>query len=287
MTNSSPTTDQPMIWLFSDILAGLGGIETYLDALARKLHAEGRPFRIAVSLNGPTPILDDLEALGIKVYRQKRVPGDRFHIRQRLLVRHVARQLKPGDWVYCIRQPMPEIYLPLVRAVHARGARIAASWIFSPQYIPPPAGRVGRAFCQAVQQTDAVISVSECGKGEFAQVYGHTGKVNVVRYHNRPLFEEAVPMPPLPPFQVGYAGRIDIHQKNLDTLLKAFELLCEKRPDSVLNIHGGGPDEGALRGMVAASPVADRIRHSRTLWPRERHGRNCRAKSRLHLCLPL
>ena len=114
MTSDTGHTDEPTIWLFSDILAGLGGIETYLDALARKLHDEGRQFRIAVSLNGPTPILDDLEALGIPIYRQKRIPGDRFHIRQRLLVRHVANRLNPGDWVYCIRQPMPEIYLSLV-----------------------------------------------------------------------------------------------------------------------------------------------------------------------------
>ena len=260
MTSDTGHTDEPTIWLFSDILAGLGGIETYLDALARKLHDEGRQFRIAVSLNGPTPILDDLEALGIPIYRQKRIPGDRFHIRQRLLVRHVANRLNPGDWVYCIRQPMPEIYLSLVRAVHAREAKIAASWIFSPRYIPPPAGRVGDAFCRAVRQTDAVISVSECGKGEFAQIYGHSGKVNVVRYHNRPLFDGAVPMPSTPPFQVGYAGRIDIHQKNLDTLIEAFALLCDKRPDSVLNLHGGGPDEDGLQTLVTGSPVADRIR---------------------------
>ncbi|MGB3797322.1 MAG: glycosyltransferase family 4 protein [Alteraurantiacibacter sp.] len=260
MNTAASDTRQPMIWLFSDILAGLGGIETYLDALARKLDAEGRPFKIAVSLNGPTPILDDLEALGILVYRQKRVPGDRFHIRQRLLIRYVASQLEPGDWVYCIRQPMPEIYLSLVKAVHARGAKIAASWIFSPQYIPPPQGRLGKAFCQAVQQTDAVISVSECGKGEFVQVYGYAGAVNVVRYHNRPLFEDAVALPPMPPFQVGYAGRIDIRQKNLDTLLEAFALLCETRPDSMLNLHGGGPDEATLKDMVAASPVAAKIR---------------------------
>ncbi len=249
----------PTIWLFSDILAGLGGIETYLDALARKLHAEGRRFRIAVSLNGPTPMLDDLEAIGIPVYRQRRVPGDRFHIRQRLLIRHVARQIQPGDWVYCVRQPMPQLYLPLVRAVHRRGGKVAASWIFSPQHLPPPPGHAGRDFCRAVAETDAVISVSECAKHEFAQVYGYTGHVNVVRYHNRALFDEAVPMPSMPPFRVGYAGRIDIHQKNLDTLLQAFALLCERRPESVLNLHGGGPDEDGLAKLVAASPVADRI----------------------------
>lgn len=248
-----------MILLFGDILAGLGGIETYLDALARKLHSEGRPFKVAVSLNGATPILDALKAMGIDVYSQPRVPGDRFHVRQRLLVRHVAKQLRPGDWVYCLRQPMPAIYLSLVRAVHARGAKVAASWIFSPEFIQPPPGKVGESFCQAVRETDAVISVSECARHQFEEIYGHTGKVNVVRYHNRPLFEDVVPLPPLPPFRIGYAGRIDIHQKNLDTLLEAFAIFAARCPNSVLNIHGGGPDEQKLREMAAASPVRDKI----------------------------
>lgn len=248
-----------MIVLFADILAGFGGIETYLDALARRLQAERRSFRVAVSLNGPTPVIDDLKALGMDVYVQPRVRGDRFHLRQRLLVRHVAKQLQPGDWVFCIRQPMPEIYLALVRAVHSRGAKIAASWMFSPEFLPPPSGRLGQSFCQAIRETDAVISVSKCAKHQFADVYGYHGEVNVVRYHNRPLFDKAVPMPPMPPFQVGYAGRIDIQQKNLDTLLAAFDLLCEARPDSVLNIHGGGPDEDKLKSLVVRSPVAAKI----------------------------
>lgn len=248
-----------MIWLFSDVLVGLGGIETYLDALARTLHAERRPFRIAVSLNGPAPFLDDLEALGIDVYRQPRVPGDRFKVRQRLLVRHVARQLTPGDWVFCVRQPMPGVYLPLVRAAHARGAKVAASWIFAPEFLPPPPGRAGRDFCRAVAETDAVVSVSECAKHQYADVYGYTGPVKVVRYHNRPLFETTVPLPPGPPWAIGFTGRIDIHQKNLDTILAAFALVRQARQDVVLNIHGGGPDLERFRAMVEASEVREAV----------------------------
>lgn len=248
-----------MIWLFSDILAGLGGIETYLDALARTLHAERRPFKVAVSLNGPTPIVNELRSLGIDVYCQRPVPGDRFKLRQRLLVRHVTRELEPGDWVYCIRQPMSGIYSTLIRAAHAKGAKVAASWIFAPEFLPPPRGMAGQAFCRAVADTDAVISVSQCAVPQYREVYGYDGPVEVVRYHNRALFDTPLPLPPAPPYSIGFMGRIDIHQKNLDTILKAFSLVRQARSDVVLNIYGGGPDENRLAHLVRSAGLKDSV----------------------------
>lgn len=247
----------PTIWLFSDMLAGLGGIETYVDALARRLHAEGWPFKIAVSLNGPTPVLDELEALGIAVYRQRQVPGDRWHIRQRLLVRHVARQLRPGDWVYCVRQPMPEIYLALVKVVHARGAKIAASWMLAPEFLPPPPGPLGERFKQAIRETDVVISVSECTVQQFRDVYDYLGPVRIVRYHNRPIFSEPVPLPPGPPYAIGFMGRIAIEHKNLDTIIEALGLLTAQRGDVHLHLYGGGQDTEILRGLIADRGLQD------------------------------
>ncbi len=248
---------EPLIVLFADVLVGFGGIETYLDALARTLHVEGRRFKVAVCLNGPTPFLDDLEAMGIEVDRQPRVPGDRFLVRQRLLVHRVARALHPGDWVFCVRQPMAGVYPHLVRAVHARGAKVAASWIYAPRFLPPPPGRSGRAFCRAVARTDAVVSVSHCTRGEFAEVYGYRGPVSVVRYHNSPLFDRPVPLPPTPPYAVGFMGRIDVHQKNLDTVIEAMRLLRTRRRDVVLNLHGGGPDIPQVAAMIEAAGLGD------------------------------
>src|SRR5260221_13431751 len=80
---------RPTIHLFSDVLGPYGGIESYLDALARRLKAEDWPVRVAVSCNDNAPFLEGLAALGIPVYQQLVVPGDRWHIRQRLLIRHV------------------------------------------------------------------------------------------------------------------------------------------------------------------------------------------------------
>lgn len=250
---------RPTIHVFADVLFGFGGIESYLDALVRRLAAEEWPVRVAVSLNAQAPFLDALEALGVPIYRQPRVPGDRWHVRQRLLVRHVAASIAPGDWVYCVRQPMPEIYLPLVQAIHARGGRVAASWMYAPEFFPPPPGRTGESFKRAVAETDVVISVSECTRSQFERIYGYTGPVAVVRYHNLDLMPATVPLPAAPPFRIGFLGRIDIWQKNLDTILESYRRLAARRADLFFDFYGGGQDLESFRQMVLAAGLNERV----------------------------
>jgi len=238
-----------MIYLYSDILTQAGGIETYLHALATKLLAEDIPFRVAVSeqqpQEAPCEILDDLEAKGIDVYRQPYVPGDQWKVRKRLLMAWLWWQLGPGDWVYCVRQPLADLYLELVRLVHSRGAKLAASWMFAPRFLDPDPPIRG-SYCAAIEETDAVISVSECTKDQFAEVYGYHGPVHTVRYHNLPLFEKPVALPDGPPWKIGYMGRLSIQQKNLDTLLYAFRRLHEEEGQTELNLYGGGGDRREL-----------------------------------------
>ncbi len=247
-----------MIYLYSDILTQAGGIETYLHALATKLHAEGIPSHVAVSekraWEAPCEILDDLEAKGIDVYRQPYVPGDRWHVRKRLLMAWLWWQLEPGDWVYCVRQPIPELYLSLVRLVHDRGAKIAASWMFAPEFLVPEPPHY-EPFCRAVEETDRVISVSECTAHQFEEVYGYEGPVEVVRYHNLPLFDAPVPLPEGPPWRIGYMGRLSIEQKNLDTLLRAFSFLRGDGMDTELHFYGDGPDEAELADLASRLEV--------------------------------
>ena len=247
-----------MIYLYSDIINAAGGIETYLHALATKLQGEEIPFRVAVSEQEPCPMLDDLEAEGIDVYRQPYVPGDRWHMRKRLLMAWLWWHLEPGDWVYCVRQPIAPLYETLVRLVHQRGAKIAASWMFAPEFlVPDPSIRA--SFNRAVDDTDVVISVSECTKHQFAEVYDYEGPVDVVRYHNLPLFDDPVPLPDGPPWRIGYMGRIDIEQKNLDTLLHAFAKLRDERSEVELHLHGSGPDVNELCGLAEELGIAPAV----------------------------
>jgi glycosyltransferase involved in cell wall biosynthesis len=123
--------------------------------------------------------------------------------------------------------------------------------MFSPEFIVPDPPHYD-SFCQAVDETDVVMSVSECTKHQFAEEYGYEGPVEVVRYHNLPFFKDPVPLPDGPPWCIGYMGRLNIEQKNLDALLKAFALLCEDGLDVELNFYGDGNDQGKLAELSGA-----------------------------------
>jgi len=248
-----------MIWIFSDYLTTAGGIETYLHALCIHLRSEKIPFRVAVCEMASCPVVDELEAVGIQVYRQRRVPGDRWSIRQHVLCSWLFRHLQPGDWVYCVRQPREEIYERLASGIHKKGARLAASWAFTPDALPVKA-KYQSSFNRAVAQTDAVISVSRCGAGMYRETYGYTGKVHVVPYHNLPRFDTALTLPHSSPWKFGFLGRVEELQKNLFALLDAFARVAEARKHISLDIYGGGPDLERLQLHANKLGHSDRIR---------------------------
>ncbi|MDJ0674822.1 MAG: glycosyltransferase [Calothrix sp. MO_167.B42] len=247
-----------MIFLYSDVLYQAGGIETYLHALALHLHHEGIPFQVTVAELEPCPLVDELVDKGIKVYRQRRLPGDRWKVRQHFMMSCLASQLQPGDWVFCVRQPMPELYLRMVRLVHNRQAKIAASWMFAPEFLPP-VSPYEEKFCQAVAETDAVVSVSKCTAHQFKKVYGYTGKVHIIPYHNRLFFPEAIPLPPAPPWKIGFIGRLDIKQKNLDTLLQALATVIQEWSEVELHLYGRGADKAKLEQLALSLGISKHI----------------------------
>lgn len=234
-----------MIYVLSDVLYGAGGVETYLHALSYHLHQKKIPCHVVVAELEHCPLVDELAELGIPVYRQARIPGDRWLVRQRFMLSWLRTRLKPNDWVFCVRQPMPQLYLGLVRMVHRCNAKIAASWMFAPQFLPP-APPFSKQFCQAVSETDAVISVSKCTAHQFKEVYGYKGKVHIVPLHNLLFFQEHVPLLAQPPWKIGYIGRLDVHHKNLDTLLTAFKFVSERISQAELHLYGDGGGRSVL-----------------------------------------
>lgn len=238
-----------MIFLYSDVLGRAGGIETYLHALATHLQAERIPFRVVVAELVSCPLIDELIDKGIDVYRQRRLPGDRWRVRQHFMLTWLSTQLKKGDWVFCVRQPMPELYLRMVRLLHRRQAKLAASWMFAPEFLPP-LPQLGEKFCRAVAETDSVISVSRCTAHQFKDVYGYKGDVEVVPYHNLSFFPEVVPLPSSFPFKIGFIGRLDIKQKNLDTLLRSLIPIIQKKVKVELHLYGGGKDRDELENLA-------------------------------------
>jgi glycosyltransferase involved in cell wall biosynthesis len=131
--------------------------------------------------------------------------------------------------------------------------------MFAPEFLLPPPGRTGKKFKRAIAKTDALISVAECTKRQFRDVYGYGGPVQVVRYHNREIFPAPVPLPPGPPYAIGFMGRIAIDQKNLGAILDAFRRLAARRADVHFNFHGGGEDLVQFSGMVASAGLEARV----------------------------
>jgi glycosyltransferase involved in cell wall biosynthesis len=120
-------------------------------------------------------------------------------------------------------------------------------------------GQYGSSFCRAVAATDAVVSVSKCTAYQFAEVYGYNGPVKVVPYHNRLFFSDVLPFPPGPPWKIGFLGRLELDQKNLDTLIRAFGRLATERADIQLHLYGGGPDQAVLQELAKKCGVASNV----------------------------
>ncbi|MEH2413477.1 glycosyltransferase family 4 protein [Nostoc sp.] len=251
-----------MIFLYYDSWGGPGGVATYIHALAIHLQAEKIPFQVVVSESQPSPLADELAAKGIKIYRQPKLPGERWQIRKRIMLLWLKTQLKPGDWVFCVCQPEPAIYLNLVQIVHRCGAKIAVSWMFTPEFWPLSPRIVGsyaKQTQQAIIQTDAVVSVSHCSVHQFKEMYGYTGKVHVIPLHNLTFFSETVPLPSAPPWKIGFMGRLDIQHKNLDVILQAFAILRQLRQDVELHLYGGGSDRETLEHLTIMSGIQDSV----------------------------
>nr|WP_272507969.1 glycosyltransferase [Salinibacter ruber] len=130
--------------------------------------------------------------------------------------------------------------------------------MFAPEFLVPDPPHY-ESFCRAVEETDRVISVSECTAHQFEEVYGYEGPVEVVRYHNLPLFEEPVPLPDGPPWRIGYMGRLSIKQKNLDTLLQAVHQLRNEGMDVELHLHGDGTDRKKLEKEAQDLEIGDDV----------------------------
>jgi glycosyltransferase involved in cell wall biosynthesis len=243
------------VFLYYDCWDGSGGIATYIHALSLQLLNQKIQFQLVVCEKTPSPIADELVAKGIKAYRSRKLPGDRFQIRKRIMLAWLRLHLKPGDWVFCVCQPEPAIYLKLVQLVHGCRAKIGVSWMFTPEFwplSPQIVGTYAEETRQAIFETDAVVSVSHCSVHQYKEVYGYTDKVNVIPYHNLLFFTDIVPLPAELPWKIGFMGRMDVHHKNLDNLLKAMAKVRQMRQDVELHLYGGGQDEEMLKKLATS-----------------------------------
>ncbi|HNC51723.1 MAG TPA: glycosyltransferase [Accumulibacter sp.] len=105
---------------------------------------------------------------------------------------------------------------------------------------------------------DLVIAPSQ----KLADQLAAAGVRTPIRYISNPVvFDDIgsfVPAQRPPGLTVLYAGRLG-PEKNVSFLLQGFAKLLMQVPECVLWIAGGGPEEGALRGLSAQLGIRDRV----------------------------
>lgn len=242
MTAAAPLA----ICLLSDVaLPTLGGAQTVLDCLARRLQAAGH--RAVVVAPQPREPWED-SRLGYPVVRHRRPFSKRFGTRlllPRLLALHRRERF---DLVHC-HAAYPQAHvaatlghltgLPFV--VRPHGCDIL------PGEIIRRSPRLERRMKRAIAAADLVVAQGEFLRDVIEAAGVPAGRVRVINNGvDVAAFRAADPYPHPRPYLLGM-GSLAAH-KGFDLLLRGFALLPADRPD--LLIAGDGPERAALLALA-------------------------------------
>ena len=242
MTAAAPLS----ICLLSDVsLPQLGGAQTVLDCLARRLTAAGH--RAVVVAPRSREAWDDAR-LGYPVVRHRRPFSKRFGTRlllPRLLALHRRERF---DLVHC-HAAYPQAHvaatlrgltgLPFV--VRPHGCDIL------PGEVIRRSPRLERRMQRAVAAADLVIAQGEFLRGVIEETGVPAGRVRVVNNGvDVAAFGAADPYPHPRPYILGMGSLVP--HKGFDLLLRAYALLPADRPD--LLIAGDGPEREPLADLA-------------------------------------
>jgi len=242
MTAAAPLS----ICLLSDVsLPQLGGAQTVLDCLARRLTAAGH--RAVVVAPRSREAWDDAR-LGYPVVRHRRPFSKRFGTRlllPRLLALHRRERF---DLVHC-HAAYPQAHvaatlrgltgLPFV--VRPHGCDIL------PGEVIRRSPRLERRMQRAVAAADLVIAQGEFLRGVIEETGVPAGRVRVVNNGvDVAAFGAADPYPHPRPYILGMGSLVP--HKGFDLLLRAYALLPADRPD--LLIAGDGPEREPIADLA-------------------------------------
>ncbi|MFM7185963.1 MAG: glycosyltransferase family 4 protein [Planctomycetota bacterium] len=242
------------VCLLSDVsLPSLGGAQTVLDCLARRLTALGhRPVVLAPPRREPGT--DDY---GYPLVRHRRMISKRFGTRlliPRLLAMHRRRRF---DLVHC-------------HAAYPQ-AHVAASFraVSGVPYVVRPHGsdilpgesirrhpRLERRMRRAIVGADAVIAQGEFLRGVIEEVGVDPALVRVINNGvDLTEFADAAPHPHPRPYILSVGSLVP--HKGFDVLIRGHAALPAGSPDLLL--AGAGPEAGSLRRLAAELGVGDRV----------------------------
>ncbi len=145
--------------------------------------------------------------------------------------------------------------LNLALAQHGRADYLKLSQEHMTQDLIPPS--VAEEIRSSYASIDASVCLTVADSQALEQALGGTKKPMVVAIPN------AVPAPQVEPADglartVVAAGRLaDV--KRYDMLVRSFGRLAERFPEWTLRLYGGGPEIGALRGLIHALDLQERV----------------------------
>jgi len=251
MTAAAPLS----ICLLSDVsLPQLGGAQTVLDCLARRLTAAGHR-AVVVAPRSREPWDDGL--FGYRVIRHRRPFSKRFGTRlllPRLLALHRRERF---DLVHC-HAAYPQAHvaatlrglagLPFV--VRPHGCDIL------PGDVIRRSPRLERRMQRAVTAADLVIAQGEFLRGVIEEAGVPAERVRVINNGvDVAAFAAAQPYPHPRPYILGMGSLVP--HKGFDLLLHAYALLPPDRPD--LLVAGDGPERDLLAGLARGLRIEKQV----------------------------
>lgn len=243
------------ICLLSDVsLPSLGGAQTVLDSLARRLVALGhRPVVVVPPRREPGH-----DEFGYPLVRHQRMISKRFGTRllvPRLLALHRRRRF---DLVHC-HAAYPQAHVascfrfltgvPFVVRPHGCDILPGESIRGSP--------RLERRMQRAIRDADAVIAQGEFLRGVIEELGVAPDSIRVINNGvDLATYRHAAPYPHPRSYILGVGSLVP--HKGFDVLVRGYAAL-RARPHDLL-IAGAGPEAAVLRSLADQLGVGDRVR---------------------------
>lgn len=243
------------VCLYTDVAPpGIGGAQTVLDCLARRLVALGhRPVVVAP----PARAAGDDRALGYPIHRHRRQVSKRLGTRlvlPRLLLLHRRHRF---DLVHC-HAAYPQAH---VAATFERLAGVP--FVVRPHgsdILPDDAirrvPRLERRMCRAIAAAAAVIAQGDYLRDVITAAGVDPERIRVINNGVEvAAFGTASPAAHPRPYILGLGGLVP--HKGFDLLVRGYASLPPGRPD--LLIAGDGPEHDRLRGLADALGVGPQV----------------------------
>jgi len=229
--------------------APVGGIETFTHNLLVALEQRGFATTL-VCWGKRSAILNEIDAGGTRVVRQRFRWGCRFGWPDRVMLPVGLREVRQADIVFFGKMLEPAILCSLGRA---RTSKHAPPFVFVTPYRPAEMWQAAPPDPDVLHLFDAIVVQARVFASDLEQV-GYQKDVRVIPYLPSP----ESPIEPFPDakggMKIGFLGRLSA-QKNLGYLLEAFAALkarvpAEERGQYELHLFGDGAEKVYLEAKA-------------------------------------